>query len=191
MSAHPTAALPRRSLRAGFALLARDAKRRWYVFALVALVWALAWVRLFASPTPLLPILFNWTDSLPYTVAIVDYESRQVNRGDLIMYSFAGEAADSAYPGLRNQPFFKRVVGLPGDKVTTRDRDVFVNGTFVGRAKTHTKDKRLPLEPIAAITIPPGYFYVQGTSVDSFDSRYRSSGLVALQDVVSKLRPIF
>jgi type IV secretory pathway protease TraF len=31
---------------------------------------------------------------------------------------------------------------------------------------------------------------VQGTSADSFDSRYRSSGLVSTADVVARVRPL-
>ena len=59
----------------------------------------------------------------------------------------------------------------------------------VGRAKTHTFDRR-PLDPIAPTVIPPGHVYVQGTSADSFDSRYRSSGLVSTADVVARVRPL-
>jgi conjugal transfer pilin signal peptidase TrbI len=173
----------------GSRLLRGDLRRRWYLFALLALIWALASMRLFVHHTPLLPVMFNWTPSLPYRVVYVDYFDRSLSRGDLIVYSFEGEAALRDFPGLRHQPFFKRVVGLPGDAVTVRDRDVFVNGQSVGRAKTHTFDRR-PLMPIQSTVIPPGYLYVQGTSPDSFDSRYRSTGLVRQSDTKAKVRPI-
>jgi conjugal transfer pilin signal peptidase TrbI len=39
--------------------------------------------------------------------------------------------------------------------------------------------------------IPPGYYYVQGTSPDSFDSRYRESGLVRADQVIGKVIPLF
>jgi conjugal transfer pilin signal peptidase TrbI len=73
--------------------------------------------------------------------------------------------------------------------VTVQGRDVFVNGALVGRAKTHAFDRR-PLEPIAPTVIPAGHLYVQGTSIDSFDSRYSMSGLVRVQDVKAKVIPI-
>jgi len=174
---------------AGARSLLKEARRRWYLFALLAGVWALAGVRLFVSPTPVLPILFNWTPSVPYRVVYVDYGATSFERGDLIVYSFTGEASESDYPGLSMQPFFKRVVGLAGDAVTVVDRDVFVNGIAVGRAKTHTFDRR-PLHPVEATVIPPGKLFVQGTSPDSFDSRYRSSGLVDVKNVVAKARPL-
>ena len=166
-----------------------DLRRRWFVFAVVGLVWALALVRLFVHHVPVLPILFNWTPSLPYKVAVVDYGSALLARGDLVVYSFEGPAGQGAYPGLRHQALFKRVAGVAGDVVTVQGRDVFVNGALVGRAKSHAFERR-PLEPIAPTVIPAGQLYVQGTSIDSFDSRYSLSGLVRVQDVRAKVIPI-
>lgn len=174
----------------GARLLAVEVKRRWYVFAALAVVWILAVVRLFIHPAPLVPILFNWTPSVPYRVVYVDYASKTLSRGDLIVYAFEGEAAHRDYPGLKDQPLFKRIAGVAGDTVTVAGREVFVSGVPVGRAKSHTFDHRA-LEPIEATVIPPGYLYVQGTSPDSFDSRYRNSGLVAVRDVTAKVHPLF
>jgi conjugal transfer pilin signal peptidase TrbI len=178
-----------RWLFAGARLLRIDLRRRWYLFAILALIWVLASMRLFVHHTPAVPVLINWTPSLPYWIVYVDYFDRMLYRGDLVLYSFEGQASVADYPGLRGQPFFKRVVGLPGDAVTVTGREVFVNGFAVGRAKTHTFDRR-PLDPIEATVIPPGFLYVQGTSPDSFDSRYRSSGLVRQSDVKAKVRPL-
>ncbi len=166
-----------------------DARRRWYLFAVVGLIWMLALIRLFVHHVPVLPVLFNWTPSLPYKVAAVNYWSSSLSRGDLVVYSFEGPAGDGAYPGLRHQALFKRVAGVAGDVVTVQGRDVFLNGVLVGRAKTHAFDRR-PLEPIAPTVIPAGHLYVQGTSIDSFDSRYSLSGLVRVQDVKAKVIPI-
>jgi conjugal transfer pilin signal peptidase TrbI len=112
-----------------------------------------------------------------------------LQRGDYIVYSFAGEAR-TAYPGLDGQPFFKIVRGLPGDRVTVSGRTVAVNGEVVGTAKAQAHDRR-PLEPIASTVIPPGHYYVQGTSPDSFDSRYRASGLVRAEQVLGTVVPLF
>jgi conjugal transfer pilin signal peptidase TrbI len=106
-----------------------------------------------------------------------------------VVFAFAGEA-QAAYPGLRGQPFFKIVRGMPGDALTVDGRIVAINGEVVGQAKTHAYDRR-PLEPIAATVIPPGHYYVQGTSPDSFDSRYRASGLVRAEQVLGTVVPLF
>lgn len=164
--------------------------RRWLCLVPVLAIWSCALARVLADPTPRLPILFNWTPSLPYTVALLHYgHPAALQRGDFIVYAFAGEA-QRRYPGLRAQPFFKQVKGLPGDRVTVTGRQVFVNGIAMGYAKPATFDRH-PLTPIAETVIPPGYYYVQGAHPDSFDSRYRESGLVPMRQVIGKVTPLF
>ena len=170
----------------------RHLRARWYLYLPVFAVWGLAYARLFVDPTPRVPVLFNWTPSLPYRVALMHHGhhgAHALQRGDYIVYSFAGEAR-TAYPGLDGQPFFKIVRGLPGDRVTVSGRTVAVNGQVVGTAKAQAHDRR-PLEPIAPTVIPPGHYYVQGTSPDSFDSRYRASGLVRAEQVLGTVVPLF
>jgi conjugal transfer pilin signal peptidase TrbI len=164
-------------------------RRRWYLYFPVFAIWGLAFARVFVDPTPRLPLLFNWTPSLPYRVAVMAAAPRELLRGNFIVFSFAGDAVN-AYPGLAGQPFFKIVRGIPGDRITVEDRVVSINGEVVGFAKTHASDHR-PLATIAATVIPPGRYYVQGTSPDSFDSRYRASGLVRSDQVLAKVLPLF
>ena len=176
-------------LVANVADLLRHMRVRWYLYVPVFAVWGFAYARIFIDPTPRVPVLFNWTPSLPYSVALVQFGPHTLRRGDYIVFAFAGEA-QVAYPGLHGQPFFKIVRGMPGDSVTVDGRNVAVNGEIVGKAKTHAFDRR-PLEPIAATVIPPGHYYVQGTSPDSFDSRYRASGLVRAEQVLGAVVPLF
>lgn len=169
--------------------LLRHARRRWYLYLPVLAIWGLAYTRLFLDPTPRVPLLFNWTPSLPYRVALLQYGPHTLQRGDFIVFGFAGEA-QSHYPGLRGQPFFKMVRGVPGDIVTVAGRQVAVNGQPVGLAKTEAYDHR-PLAPIAPTVIPSGHYYVQGSHPDSFDSRYRESGLVRAEQVIGVVVPLF
>ena len=190
----PFAALGIRSIRSSCAFahvreLLCHARRRWYLYLPVFAIWGLAYTRLFLDPTPRVPLLFNWTPSLPYRAALLQYGPHTLQRGDFIVFAFAGEA-QSHYPGLRGQPFFKIVRGVPGDVVTVTGRQVAVNGQSVGVAKTQAYDRR-PLSPIAPTVIPPGHYYVQGTHPDSFDSRYRESGLVRAEQVIGVVVPLF
>lgn len=173
----------------GLRCMAGDMRRRWYVFLPILGIWTLAYARLFLDATPRVPLLFNWTPSLPCKVAWLWRAPSRLQRGDFIVFSFDGEAKQQ-YPGLRGQPFFKVVRGLPGDSITVADRVVRVNGEVVGHAKTHTHDRR-PLAPIEAMVIPAGHYYVQGTSPDSFDSRYQASGLVRADQVVGIVTPLW
>jgi conjugal transfer pilin signal peptidase TrbI len=173
----------------GARCIVEDGRRVWPIYLVAVAVMALAYTRLFVDHTPHIPLLFNWTPSLPYHVAWLNRGVTTLARGEFILYRFNGTAKND-YPGLADQPFFKIVAGLPGDKVVVRGRNVFINGEAVGYAKLNTFDGR-PLEPIEAVVVPPGMLYVKGTSPDSFDSRYRSSGLVPISTVIGRVQPWF
>ena len=166
------------------------ARQRWYLYLPLALIWVLAAARIFVDPVPHVPVLFNVTPSLPYTVAVIERRTGVIARGDYVIYAFGG-VATRHFPGLARQPFFKRVAGIEGDQVRVEGRRVLVNGVDVGQAKLFATANKLPLEPIEPSIIPPHFFYMQGTSPDSFDSRYRISGLVHVSDVIAVVRPIF
>ena len=117
----------KRSLRTQAIDFAAHMRRRWYLYLPVFAIWAFAYTRLFIDPTPRVPVLFNWTGSLPYRVAWLQQGEHPLQRGEFVIFSFAGEAR-TAYPGLDGQPFFKVVRGLPGDVVTVSGRTVSVNG---------------------------------------------------------------
>lgn len=184
----PMHSLGRRA-RDHFAEFLRHMRRRWYLYLPVFAIWVFAYIRLFVDATPRLPVLFNWTPSLPYRVAWMERGPQFLRRGDFIVFAFDG-AAQARYPGLHGQPFFKIVRGLPGDVVTVAGRRVAINGEEVGAAKERAYDQS-PLAPIAPTVIPPGHYYVQGISPDSFDSRYRDSGLVRAEQVVGVVVPLF
>lgn len=167
-----------------------NVRQLWYLYVPLSCIWGMAAFRVFVDPVPHVPLLFNVTPSLPYTVAIVSRRTDQVVRGDYVIYAFSGSAIEQ-FPGLARQPFFKRVGGVAGDRVQVNGRRVLVNGEDVGIAKRFATVTNLPLEPIEPSTIPPQYLYMQGTSPDSFDSRYRISGLVHMRDVIAIVRPLF
>jgi conjugal transfer pilin signal peptidase TrbI len=129
-----------RSLRTQAIDFAAHMRRRWYFYLPVFAIWAFAYTRLFIDPTPRVPVLFNWTGSLPYRVAWLQQGDHPLQRGEFVIFSFAGEAR-TAYPGLDGQPFFKVVRGLPGDVVTVSGRTVSVNGVVVGTAKAQAFDR--------------------------------------------------
>jgi conjugal transfer pilin signal peptidase TrbI len=165
-----------------------DIRQRWYLYLVPFVIWAFAYVRVFVDPTPRLPLLFNWTPSLPYKVAWLTRNPSQLARGDFVVYRFEGEAG-SFYPGLARQPFFKIVGGLPGEVVAVDGQDVYVNGEWMGTAKSQAFDGR-PLLSISPTVIPPAHFYAQGLAADSFDSRYASSGLVRFDQVIGTVVPL-
>ncbi len=170
------------------AAMAHDRKAR-IPLAVLFVIWVLAFQRLFVDPIPRVPLLVNWTASLPYRVAWLERGVTQFDRGDFVLYAFTGKAV-SEYPGLAGQPFFKIVAGVPGDPIRLDDRNVFVANDYVGFAKLRTFDGR-SLTPVDSTVVPAGHYYVRGTDADSFDSRYQEAGFVAPDQIVGKVRPWF
>ncbi|QLQ31883.1 MAG: signal peptidase I [Candidatus Thiothrix singaporensis] len=123
-----------------------------------------------------------------------------VQRGDIAIF---------VYPNNRTLYFIKRVIGLPGDRIQIKGREVFINGKSTrlleepgqngGRRVTETDGKRqwrvywgsTKAElPQTDLTIPPGNIFVLGDNrAASNDSRF--FGTVPLQDVVGKARQIW
>jgi conjugal transfer pilin signal peptidase TrbI len=130
----------------------------------------------------------NLTASLPYTLVWIEH-GRQPVGGELMIYRFAGQPLPR-YGYIDGARFFKRVGGMPGEAIRVVGRDVFVGERHIGWAKARTRDGQA-LAPIAAGTIPAGYYFAQSDSVDSFDSRYAQSGLVAADRVIGVARVLF
>ena len=85
---------------------------------------------------------------------------RQVERGDVVVFR---DPADSRRLSV------KRVIGLPGDLVESRDGRVFVSGRAVaGTWGTHPPSAQIPPQ-----IVPGGYLFVLGDNrVESWDSRH-------------------
>lgn len=180
-------------MRRYLTFVGNTARAHWLAYLMLAAIWLLACDRVLFHHAPRVPLLFNVTPSLPYTLAVVDYtqpsSTHDLKRGAFVLFAFSGKAQE-AFPGLKGQPFFKIVRGVAGDTITVRSRRVFINGQEVGIAKSHGP-RNVPLAPIEPVVIPEGYYYMQGTSDVSFDSRYAESGLVAAHQVIAIVVPIF
>jgi conjugal transfer pilin signal peptidase TrbI len=150
--------------------------RQWYIFLPPVILLLVANHYLY----------FNWTESLPYRVVWLE-PNVIPQRGDLIVYRFDGAELMYAKRGHR---FFKRVAGVPGDTIATKNRIVFINGAAVGVVKRYTLDGHR-LDPIAPGIVPPGHYYAQGSHEMSFDSRYKQTGLVSVNLILGRAHVIF
>ncbi len=134
-----------------------------------------------------------------------------VQRGDIAIF---------VYPNDRTMNYIKRIVGLPGDKVQIRGRDLFVNGQSLKRSErvvTNAQglgDDSAPrtgveiTEGIAGrewrvfwassdkpaedseVTVPPGHVLVLGDQ-RVLSKDSRAFGTVPLQDVVGRARQLW
>ena len=126
----------------------------------------------------------NVTTSLPNWAFITDRHDRAVTRGDLVQFV---PPPNEYYPA--GQAFVKRVAGVAGDTVEIQGRDVFVAGSYIGRAKERSKDGK-PAAIGPSGVIPKGMIFVAGEHVDSFDSRYAAIGWIPTRNIIGKAEPI-
>jgi len=91
-------------------------------------------------------------------------------RGDIVVFK---------YPVDPNKDFIKRVVGIPGDVIEIRDKQLYVNGQKVNHDYGVYTDPRIlgahvrPRDNFGPVTVPQRSLFVMGDNRDeSFDSRF-------------------
>lgn len=133
-------------------------------------------------------LMINASPSLPYW-AIWLNRTATPDRGDIILFDPPPSPLLRAHFGEKPQAFGKEVYGIGGDHVTRKNRDFFVNGKFVARAKTQSrKGESLRLGPTG--TIPHGCYFVGTAHKDGFDSRYGAIGWICRNRVLGVGRAI-
>jgi signal peptidase I len=98
---------------------------------------------------------------------------RPIQRGDVVVFK---------YPAQPDRDFIKRVIGLPGETIELRRKQVYINGAPLDEPYAHlleppstegprrTGDRR---EEYGPVTVPPGQYFMMGDNRDnSEDSRY-------------------
>ena len=87
--------------------------------------------------------------------------------------------------------FIKIIKGVSGDIVTVENnKDFFINGIYVGSAKKNSNNQK-KLIPSSAGIIPKNYYFMSGTNVFSFDSRYKQIGLINEKNIIGRAYRVF
>ncbi len=126
----------------------------------------------------------NSSESLPNRVFLI-HKGELPARGQYVAFRWSG---GGPYPA--GVTFVKILAGVPGDIVTRVHRDFFVNGEFVGTAKTQSR-LGVPLEVGPTGALPLGRYYVRAPHPDSLDSRYQLTGWVAESQMIGRAYALF
>lgn len=110
-----------------------------------------------------------------------------IKRGDIIVFR---------YPENPKKDFIKRVVGVGGDIIESRDKKIFINGSVIQEPYVQHTDsairagKNEPRDNFGPFIIPQNKFFVMGDNREqSYDSRYW--GYVPRTDIKGKAFKIY
>lgn len=112
---------------------------------------------------------FLYGTKIPFTDTEI-LKLRDPKQGDVIVFQ---------YPEDPSKDFIKRVVGVPGDVVEVKNKQVFVNGKlYANPHEVHKEADVIPKEMNPRdfkdpVTVPPNSYFVMGDNRDrSYDSRF-------------------
>jgi len=105
------------------------------------------------------------------------YLFSEPEQGDIIVFTNPKNAEDD--------PYIKRIIGLPGDTVTILDNLVYINGA------TEPLDEPYLPEPMETAdgeyTVPEGHYFVMGDNRNrSEDSRFLDKMFIPREDILGK-----
>jgi signal peptidase I len=172
----PKADAPRRSHRRGII--------EWLIVLVIA-VTASFLVRTFVFQTFFIP-----SDSMNPTLwmgnhIIVDKLSVDfgtINIGDIVVFKAPSDVKKIC--GDDDVDLVKRVIGVPGDHLTSKGNTIYVNGKPLDQKWTHYK--QIGDTPIGNVTVPQGRYFMMGDNhSDSCDSRMW--GTVPRSDIIGKV----
>jgi signal peptidase I len=118
----------------------------------------------------------------------LSYDLHDVHRGDVVVFELPADEVGA--DGIKD--LIKRVIGLPGDVIETREGEVYINDRRLEEPYladgTVTGDPAQGNNPaITRQTVPEGSVFVMGDNrANSHDSRYSDRGPIPIDTIVGR-----
>lgn len=127
----------------------------------------------------------NFHDQQFVLTSLISLKTEELKRGDVIVFQAPTDA---------DKDYIKRVIGLPGDRVSIRDGQVFVNSTMLDEhAYLSSEVKTFGgsfLQDGSEVTVPQeNYFVIGDNRSNSSDSR--EWGFVTMEKIIGKSMVIY
>ena len=154
----------------------------------------LSWVQIIVVAAVIAFILNNFliansrvpTGSMENTIMAGDrvigsrlsYRFGEPKRGDVIIFR---------WPDDEKVLFVKRIIGMPGDKVTVRDGKVYLNDSETPLEESYIKEPMVAESP-KSFTVPEGAYFCMGDNRnESMDARYWKNPYVYKNKILAKV----
>lgn len=106
------------------------------------------------------------------------YVFDEPERGDIIFFHF---------PDDESQKFIKRIIGLPGEKITIKDAKVYINDSEVPLDEPYLKDTWTVRTGPYEFQVPEGCYFVMGDNRNSSqDARVWRNPYVAKEKIIGQ-----
>ncbi len=154
----------------------------------------LSWIVTFSVAILLALVLKNYviinatvpTGSMEHTIEPGDdlfglrltYRFSEPERGDIIIFKF---------PDDESQKYVKRVIGLPGEKVTITEGKVYINDSEEPLEEDYLKEEWVQATGPFEFEVPKdGYLVMGDNRNDSYDARYWENTYVTKDKIIGK-----
>jgi len=140
-------------------------------------------------------LIFNITGSMPIGIYYTSSNTKNIKKGDFVIVKLPFQlqkfGVERKYIPNYKTKLLKEVIGIPGDKVNLKDKEIVINNSHVYKAPTYKYDmehRKLHFYPRGEYISKSYWLYGENNPDESWDSRYY--GPVNKLNILKKAVPV-